>query len=194
MKIRNDFVTNSSSSNVILALKKPLNLGTIREVFLDMTTNHSEIWDNSPFNSVDVDAVSLTAFASGHSLEAWTVHEKRVEEYFNVIWQKEAEERVKKIGEEKALVEELDSWDRVYGSDAIGGPEPEIREMGLFPKRALELMKSGYPFVYMFDVNDFTGDDDDFEVRLRNWGGHDERDSNNCIKTDKVVLWVQTYY
>jgi len=183
MKIRCSFVTNSSSSNVILALKAPLSIGAVRSGLLNLEYKNKEMFDVLVKDGDSLDfAAYLTGFACGHSIDRAEEHERNVVNHWRAYWQAETERFVQKFGEDAAFVKEMECWDRVHGDDKSW---PEPKEPGKFPKRAFALKAEGYTFVYMFDINDFSGEDV-FMTRLAEWAG--------SIKTDNFVLEVETYY
>ena len=186
MKLRCDFVTNSSSSNVILALKQPLNFSAVHMALIGLETDQPEVFKTLPMTDTFEFAIFLTAFACGHTIDTLVEHEKNVENYWALYWQAEAERHVMMSGEDGAFKKALEGWENVYGESSKDRfPEHEPAEMGKFPKRAFALKAEGYTFVYMFDVNDFSTEDD-IMTRLAEWA--------SAVKTDDFVLEVEAYY
>ena len=190
MKIRSDFVTNSSSSNVIIAMKDPLTFGSMYGVMLKLEAESKEVWEAIGYGDLYDFSLKLAGHACGKTIESRDIHDKYVEAYWNLHWQVEAEKSVKKLGEDGAFLEELGHWNRVNSRDSVWGNIDED-EITSFPDRAKEL-KEEFPFVYMFDVNDFTGEED-FASMLRELGTRDGGKGTKII-TPYFVLDVETYY
>lgn len=184
MKIRTNFVTNSSSSNVILAMKVPLEWSYVHVQLLKLKDMSEEAFKELVYEDSVEFAMHLTAYACGHSIDGYEQHERNVIAYWIAHWQADAEKNVRELGEDAAFVKEMEAWDRVYNDP--NWPEPENDdEPGKFMKRALKYKADGYTFVYMFDVDDFQVEDT-FGSKLREWAGK--------VKTDSFVLEVETYY
>jgi len=143
MKTRSDFVTNSSSSNMILALKQPLSSRALHLILMDMKKNNPEAFAKLPIEVTGEFAISLTGLACGNTMEKFF---KWVDE-----WGYRHESLVK--NPRQSLLQ--------------GGG---TQNFGEFPTYAINLRKEGYQHVYMLDINDFSGIDD-IMSRLCKWAG-----------------------
>lgn len=185
MKARTDFVTNSSTSNFILGIKPNLTLWSIREGLRKL--EEKGLLDDLPVkDDIYGFAVSLTAHAIGNSILQHLKSEDKMVLEWNERFQKEQNELVEKFGEDAAFMHELERWDRVFVEDVrFPIDELDASEIGIFPKRALELVSKGYA-VYMFSASDWF---DGFLADMRTWGGTSKK-----IVSDDLVIWVETYY
>jgi len=69
MKVRMDFVTNSSSSSMILALKKPLSFEAIFEALLKVKKETPEEYAMLPVKDMKDFSISLAGLAAGSPFE-----------------------------------------------------------------------------------------------------------------------------
>ena len=185
MKTRLSFVTNSSTSNFILGIKPSLSLWAIEEALAKL--EKEDLLKDLPVkDDIHNFAVELTAHAVGNSILQCLESQDKIVAELNELFQKEQDELAEKFGEEAALMHELECWDRAFGKDVVF-PVDAVNEdeIGLFPKRALELVSMGYA-VYMFSVNDWG---EGFPTDMRVWGGTSKK-----IVSDDLVIWVETYY